>query len=66
MLLLEHENDDLHEQLAEEDTRAVDLEKQLAGVQMQYMESTSNITLLKDALRSKIKEVDTLEVMSCC
>ncbi|KAI9782669.1 MAG: hypothetical protein M1816_001740 [Peltula sp. TS41687] len=61
ILLLEHENDELHEQLAEEDARAVGLEKQIEDIQTQYMKATSNLTVTKDALRSKTKELHTLE-----
>lgn len=62
IILLEHENEELHEQLAEEDDRTIKLDKQLEKVETRYNEAISNITLLKDALRTKNKEVESLEV----
>ncbi|KAI9769501.1 MAG: hypothetical protein M1840_003978 [Geoglossum simile] len=58
ILLLEDENDDLHDQLAQEDDRADTLEKEKEELQERVSEALRDLALAQAELRSKDRELD--------
>lgn len=66
ILLLEDENDDLHEQLAEEDERAESLEREAQELQDRLVDSEEECQRALANLRVQARDVDTLKVGASC
>jgi hypothetical protein len=70
ILLLEDENDDLHDQLAQEDDRIDTLEKEKEELQERANEALRDLALAQTELRAKGRELDNIKVLSflriCC
>ena len=66
ILLLEDENDDLHEQLAQSDDRIDELEQSVQDVQDQLEIAGESLQRVQSDLRVKTREVETLKVSLQC
>jgi uncharacterized protein YutD len=63
ILLLEDENDELHEQLAIEDDRVVELEQGCAELQRQVEQAETTSHRYEAELRTKARELSNLKVL---
>lgn len=64
ILLLEDENDDLHDQLAQEDDRIDLLEKENEELQERVTEALRDLKLAQTEVRAKGRELDTIKVFT--
>jgi predicted nucleic acid-binding Zn-ribbon protein len=64
ILLLEDENDDLHDQLAQEDDRIDLLEKEKEELQERVTEALRDLKLAQTEVRAKGRELDTIKVFT--
>lgn len=62
ILLLEDENDDLHDQLAQEDDRTDTLEKEKEELQERVNETLHDLKLAQVEVRAKGRELDNIKV----
>lgn len=66
LLLLEDENDELNNQLAEEEARVEDLEQSVIDALSQLDRSESNAQRLNNELRLKARDLDNMKVSISC